>query len=59
MRILESPLPPGRGGRKSSATAAGGILSSSEVGISTRRELSTCEISGLIEARVQDLNSVP
>ena len=54
MRILESRLVPGQGRRKSSATAARRILASSEVRISSRRELRACEISGLIErARTQ------
>ena len=59
MRNLGSFLPDRRGRRKSSATAARRILASSEVRISSRRELRACEISGLIEARVRDLNSVP
>ena len=48
VRVLGSLLPPGRGRRKSSATAARRILASSEARISSRRELCAWEISDLI-----------
>ena len=40
-------------------TAVQRILASSEARISSSRESRACDISGLIEVRVRDLNSVP
>ena len=35
------------------------LLASSDMRISSRREFSACEISGLMDANVRDLSSVP